>query len=210
MPAAPPVTRYRVQVDQLESCNCPPNCPCQFGGLPTHKSCHFLIGYRVQEGMFGSVRLDGAKFVVISMYPGAIHEGNGTAALFVDESLSDAQADAIGQILSGKHGGMPWEALATTVTSLEGPIRARIEMTVNGTRSSFRVPGVLELRQTPIKDIVSGADKEVHIVYPEGGFLWDEGSVCTTAEMNASHGKLRFSYPGGYSAHAIARWHNAT
>jgi hypothetical protein len=68
---------------------------------------------------------------------------------------------------------------------------------------------VLELKQTPIKDIVSGQDKEVHIVYPKGGFFWNDGNVCTTATMNASHGKLRLAHPGGYAAHAIARWTNA-
>jgi hypothetical protein len=177
--------------------------------MPTNKSCHFLIGYRIQEGTFGTVRLDGAKFVIICVYPGAIHEGNGSVALFVDESLSQPQTDAIVQILSGKHGGMPWEALAATVTSFEGPIRSKIEMAVNGTSSSFRIPGVLELKQTPIKDIVSGQDKEVHIVYPKGGFFWNDGNVCTTATMNASHGKLRLAHPGGYAAHAIARWTNA-
>ena len=51
MPAAPTAIRYKVQLDQLESCNCPTNCPCQFGGTPTYTSCHFLIGYRVQEGI---------------------------------------------------------------------------------------------------------------------------------------------------------------
>jgi hypothetical protein len=209
MPASPTATRFDVQLDHIESCNCPPSCPCQFGGMPTNTSCHFLIGYRVREGTFGTVRLDGATFVTICLYPGAIHEGNGSVVLFVDENLTEPQTDAIGQILSGKHGGMPWEALAATVTSFEGPVRSKIEMTVNGNRSSFRIPKVLELQQSPIKDSVSGEDKEVHIVYPKGGFFWNDGSIATTAAMNATHGKLRFSHPGGYSAHAIARWTNA-
>jgi hypothetical protein len=128
--------------------------------------------------------------------------------LYVDEKLSDAQVDAIAQILSGKHGGMPWEALATTLSSVEGPIRSKLEMTIAGTRSSFRIPGEIDLRQTPIKDIVSGADKEVHIVYPKGGFFWNDGNVCTTQAMSATHGEIRFDHSGGYSAHAIARWTN--
>ena len=208
MPATATASQFDVRLDQIESCNCPPNCPCQFGGMPTNTSCHFLIGYHVQEGRFDNVRLDGANFAVICLYPGAIHQGNGAAALFVDESLSEAQVNAIGQILSGKHGGMPWEALAATLSSVEGPIRSKLEMHVNGTRSSFRIPGVMDLQQTPIKDLVSGADKEVHIVYPQGGFFWSDGNVCTTATMTASHGKLRFAHPGGYAAHAIARWTN--
>jgi len=209
MPAPSTITKFTVTLDQMESCNCPPNCPCQFGGLPTNTSCHFLIGYHVQEGSFGNVRLDGTNFVVVCLYPGAIHEGNGKVALFVDERATEAQVSAIASILSGQHGGMPWEALAATVASLDGPNRARIEMSVNGTQSSFRIPDVCELRQTPIKDPVSGADKEVHIVYPQGGFFWNDGNVCTTAAMTVSHGAISFAHPGGYAAHAIARWTNA-
>lgn len=209
MPAASTATRFDVRLDTIESCNCPPNCPCQFAGLPTNGSCHFLIGYHIQKGTFGKVHLDGANFVVICLYPGAIHQGNGSVGLFVDDALSNDQVDAIAQILSGKHGGMPWEALAGTVTSFEGPIRSKIEMTVNGTRSSFRIPTVLEVQQTPLKDTVSGAEKEVHIVYPKGGFFWDDGSVCTTAVMKSDHSSLRFAHPGCYSAHAVARWTNA-
>jgi hypothetical protein len=155
------------------------------------------------------VRLDGTNFVVVCLYPGAIHQGNGKVALFVDERATEAQVNAIASILSGQHGGMPWEALAATVSSFDGPNRAKIEMTVNGTHSGFRIPGLCELRQTPIKDPVSGADKEVHIVYPQGGFFWNDGNVCTTAAMTVSHGDLKFAHPGGYAAHAIARWTNA-
>lgn len=209
MPDTIKATPYAVRLDQIESCNCPPNCPCQFAGLPTNGSCHFLIGFNVQEGSFGSVPLAGVRFVVVCMYPGAIHQGNGTVALFVDESASEAQANGIAQIMSGKHGGMPWEALAGTVTSFEGPIRAKIKMTVNGIHSSFEIPGTAELKQTPLKDSVSGQDKEVHIVYPQGGFFWNDGNVCTTAAMTVAHGKLKFTHPGGYAAHAIARWTNA-
>ena len=209
MPASATATRFSVKLDQIESCNCPPNCPCQFGGLPTNGACHFLIGYHVQEGMFGDVRLDGTNFVVVCVYPGAIHQGNGKVALFVDERATEAQVNAIASILSGQHGGMPWEALAATVASLDGPNRAKIEMSVNGTHSSFRIPGVCELRQTPIKDPVSGEDKEVHIVYPQGGFFWNDGNVCTSAAMTVSHGAMNFAHPGSYAAHAIARWTNA-
>lgn len=209
MPTAVTATKYDLTLDQIESCNCPPNCPCQFGALPTYKSCQFLIGYHIQKGKFGTVKLDGANFAIICVYPGAIHEGNGSCVLFVDEKLSAEQIDAIAQVLSGKHGGMPWEALASTVTSFEGPVKSKLELKVNGTKSSFKVPGVIELQQTPIKDIVSGADKEVHITYPKGGFFWNDGNICTTAVMQATHPQHKFNHAGGYSAHAIAHWTNA-
>ena len=128
--------------------------------------------------------------------------------LFVDDKASQAQVDAVATILTGQAGGMPWEALAGTVGSLEGPIRKPIEMTVNGNRSGFRIPGIVEMRQTPIKDVVSGNEKEIHIVYPAGGFLWDKGSICTTSAMRIKQGKVAFEHPGHYASYAVANWTN--
>jgi hypothetical protein len=210
MPTPSSATRYDLTLEQIEACNCPPNCPCQFGELPTHTSCEFLIGFHVRKGTFGQVKLDGAKFVVMAHYPGAIHQGNGSAVLFVDEAMSDPQVAALGEVMSGKHGGMPWEALAATVSSLEGPVRVKLEMTLDGTRSRVRVPGVLDVQQTPLTDSVSGADKEVHVVYPKGGFFWDDGNICKTAVMQGKHGKLAFSHSESFGAHAVARWTNVS
>lgn len=205
---APTRTPYQVSLHHIECCNCNHGCNCQFGGYPDKGPCEFMLGFQVIEGRYGNVRLDDAKFVVACMYPKAIHEGNGRVALFIDQAATPEQIDALTTILSGQAGGMPWEALAGTIGSFQGPIRAPIEMTVSGTHSGYRIPGVLEMRQTPIKDAVSGEDKEVQIVYPKGGFMWDKGNVCTTAAMRADFGDIRFEHPGGFACFAIARWTN--
>src|SRR5688572_25411124 len=199
---------YRVKLHHIECCNCNHGCNCQFGGFPDKGSCEFMLGFQVIEGNYGDVQLDGVKFVVACMYPKAIHEGNGKVALFIDEKALPEQVDALTTILSGQAGGMPWEALAGTIGSFQGPIRKPIEMTVSGTRSGYRIPGVLEVRQTPIKDAVSGEDKEVQIVYPKGGFMWDSGNVCTTAAMQIDFGNIQFSHPGRYGCSATASWTN--
>jgi hypothetical protein len=170
--------------------------------------CEFMFGFDVIEGKYGSVPLKGVRFVVGGKYPGPIHEGNGAVVLFVDEKASQAQVDAVTTIITGQAGGMPWEALAGTVGSFEGPLKKPIEITVNGTRSGFRIPGIVEMAQTPIKDVVSGNEKEIHIVYPKGGFLWNDGSICTTSEMRIKQGKVAFEHPGHYSAYAVTNWTN--
>jgi hypothetical protein len=205
---APTRIPYRVKLHHIECCNCNHGCNCQFGGFPDKGSCEFMLGFQVIEGNYGDVQLDGVKFVVACMYPKAIHEGNGKVALFIDEKASPEQVDALTTILSGQAGGMPWEALAGTIGSFQGPIRKPIEMTVSGTRSGYRIPGVLEVRQTPIKDAVSGEDKEVQIVYPKGGFMWDSGNVCTTATMQVDFGIIQFSHPGRYACSATTSWTN--
>lgn len=199
---------YRIQVHSIEACNCSHGCNCQFGGFPDHGPCEAMIGGEVKEGHYGEVDLAGIRYVIAFMYPGAIHLGGGELAVFIDDRATPAQAGALATILSGRAGGMPWEMLAGTVASLDGPIRAPIEMTVNGTKSSFRIPGVLELRQTPIRDAVSGREKEVQIVYPNGGFFWDTGKITTSEAMHADFGMIRFRHPGGFASYATPTWSN--
>jgi len=201
-------TSYRVRAESVEGCNCQHGCNCQFGGFPNEGKCEFIIGYEVKDGKFGDVSLNGLRAVVAAKYPKAIHEGNGHVVLFVDEKATQPQVDAFATILSGKMGGMPWEALAGTIGRFEGPVRKPIEITANGERSRVRVPGVVEMQLTPFRDLVSGKEKEVHIVYPRGGFFWNDAKIATTDTMHAEHGDLRFDWPQRYAAAAEVNWTN--
>ncbi|MGH7514642.1 MAG: DUF1326 domain-containing protein [Gemmatimonadales bacterium] len=201
-------TPWRINVHNVEACNCSPGCNCQFTGFPDKGGCEALIGGQVQEGNFGDVSLAGVRYVIAFIYPKAIHQGGGNVALFIDERATREQAEAIATILSGKAGGMPFEALAGTFESVDGPIRAPIEMALDGTRSSFRIPGVLELTQTPLRDAVSGNEKAVQIVYPNGGFFWNVGNVATSAAMQCDYGLIRFRHPGGFASYSTPTWSN--
>jgi hypothetical protein len=202
-------TAYRVRAQSVEACSCAHGCNCQFGGTPNEGKCEFVIGYEVQEGRFGEVDLAGVRAVVVAKYPGAIHEGHASVALFVDQRARPEQVEALATILSGQVGGMPWEALAGTIEKFEGPISKPIDMAIDGQRAHIRVPGAIELETTPIRDAVSGAEKEVHIVYPKGGFFWNEGNVVTTRTMRVDHESLRMSWPEKYAATAEVNWTNA-
>jgi hypothetical protein len=201
-------TPWRISVHNIEACNCSPGCNCQFTGFPDKGSCDAMIGGEVREGKFGEVSLAGVRYVIAFMYPKAIHEGDGSVVVFVDERATREQAEAIATILSGRAGGMPFEALAGTFRSVDGPIRAPIEMIVEGTRSSFSIPGVLELKQAPLRDAVSGQEKAVQIVYPDGGLFWNVGHVATSATMHCDYGLIRFQHPGGFASYSTPTWSN--
>jgi len=112
-------------------------------------------------------------------------------------------------VLSGKLGGMPWEALAGTIARFEGPVRKPVEIIVAGEKSRVHVPGAVDMQLTPLVDAASGKEKEVHITYPKGGFFWNDGRIATTATMRAEHGDLRLDWPGRYAAAAEVNWTNA-
>jgi hypothetical protein len=199
---------YRIKVHWLEVCNCDPGCNCNFGGFPDHGNCEAMDGMQIIEGHYGDVELAGLKAVIACAWPKAIHEGHGQLVLFVDESARPEQADVLGMIFSGKAGGLPWDVLAGTIESFEGPIRKPIEMTIDGRRSSFRIPGVLEAALTPLKNPVTGAENEVHIVFPKGGLIWNQSEAATTETMHITHGSLSFKHPKQSAFYAVTEWTN--
>jgi len=201
-------TSYRIKAESIEACNCQHGCNCQFVGIPNDGKCEFIIGYSITDGRVGNVSLNGVQAVVAAKYPKAIHEGNGHVVLFVDEKASDEQVNALVSVLSGQLGGMPWEALAGTIGTFEGPIRKPIEVTAAGEQSLVRVPGSVELQLTPIRDVMSGQAKEVNIVYLKFGFFCNDAKAATTETMRAQHGGLHLEWPGKYAAAAEVNWTN--
>ena len=201
-------TPYRVKGVFLETCNCDAGCNCNLGGFPDHGSCEALIGIHVSEGTFGDVDLSGMKVVPAIKWPKAIHEGNGAAAIFIDESASQDQVNGIATILTGQAGGMPWELLATTLTSLDGPHLKSIKMDVNGRNSGFSIDGILEAKLTPLINSVTGEENEVHIVFPGGGLIWDDRDTATTSVMKVDHGDIKFDYTGQSAFFAPIEWTN--
>jgi hypothetical protein len=199
---------YKVTADSIEACNCQHGCNCQFEGIPNEGKCEFIIGFAIKQGKFGPTVLDGVKMAVVAKYPNAIHEGHGHVALFIDKAASDEQVNAVATIMSGQLGGMPWEAIAGTVERLDGPVRTPLEVIVNGERSAVRAPGILEVQMRPLVDPVTGAEKEVHINYPKGGFFWNDARVGSTATMRADYGDLHISWPNRYAALAEVNWTN--
>lgn len=199
---------YRIKMNHIEACNCQHGCNCQFGGFPNEGKCEFIIGYNITEGTYGDVDLGGVNVVVGLKYPNAIHEGDGEGVLFVDEDASSEQVAAIDEIWSGRAGGMPWEALAGTLRSMEGPVRVPVDLEVAGKRSSVSIPDVLRMELTPLIDPVTGDEKDVQIRYPGGGFFWDVADCTTTGTMEIDYGDFRFSYPGKFASVSVAEWSN--
>jgi hypothetical protein len=208
--SAPARPAYRVRAQSVEACNCALGCNCYFGGTPNEGICEFVIGYDIQEGALGDVDLSGVRAVVAAKYPNAIHEGHGHVVLFVDQGASPEQVSALVTILSGQAGGMPWEAIAATIEKFEGPILRSIEMGANGQRGHVRIAGAVELETTPIRNPLAGGQEiEVHMVYPRGGILWNDGSIVTTGTMRVTHDSLKMQWPGKFAVIAEVTWTNA-
>ena len=203
-------TKWRLAGDEVGGCNCDWGCPCQFNALPTHGRCDGVTAVQIREGHYGSVRLDGLRFVELFWFPGAVHEGNGTYQLIVDEAATPEQRDALRAITSGAEGGMPFEIFSAVSPNKLEPVSAAVSFQCDRARrrAVVSVPGIVELRAEPIKNPVTGEEHRARIVLPDG-FEFKEAEVANAVSLWVrSRPPLHYSYAGTYAQLNAFDWSN--
>jgi len=178
-------TDWHVTGINVNACNCNWGCPCQFNSLPSHGNCRATMAGRIDRGYFGSVKLDGLKFVALAAWPGALHEGNGEILAVIDERADAKQREGLLEILSGKHsepGATFFNIVSTIVTKVHKPLFKPIEFEVDMKARTGRVsvPGVIETRVEPIKNPVTGEPHRARVVLPEG-FEYHEAEYASAS-----------------------------
>jgi hypothetical protein len=122
-------------------------CPCNFSGFPAYWSCRSLILFHIRAGSYGNTKLDGLDFISAIAWPKAIHEGNGTAQLFVTNKANEEQRQALLRIVSGQaKGNSPFELFAGTLKYFLEPQFVDINISIDGKKSSFSVTGVMDVQ----------------------------------------------------------------
>ena len=125
---------WEVKATEFANCNCSYGCPCQFNALPTHGNCRYVAGFQIEQGHFGDVKSDGLRAVTMATWPGAVHEGNGTMQMVIDERADAQQRDALAKILTGQEtldmATMWWVYAAMSPTKLP-PIFAKIDLEID-------------------------------------------------------------------------------
>ena len=187
-------TEWSLEADFIQACNCDYGCPCEFSAPPTKGFCEGMVAWRINRGRFGEVKLDGLGLGFAVHWPKAIHEGNGTAAVFVDEKANPAQRDALLQIASGKAGGLPFEIIATTFAKILDPQFVPIHFNLNGRNSSVQIGKAINVTVEPIKNPVTGEPESVRIEHSTG-FIFKDAECVSAAKMDVNAGELKFSWP---------------
>jgi len=168
--------------------------------------CQGAVGFQVGDGAYGNVRLDGQKAFVVAKWPGAIHEGNGVAAIYIDQAASPNQREALTKILSGEAGGAPWAIFATTFSHVLGPHFTKIAMRVAGKETEVAVDGVVKISFQPIRNPVTKAEANSKVVLPQG-FVFQEGDQYSLKEFWVNAGpELQFAHPGRCGELAKIHW----
>jgi len=143
-------TRWSLQGEYFENCNCDFICPCVFAAtgpltaLPTDGYCDVGFAFHIDRGAYGSVSLDGLNVVAAVHADGVMGSGNWKMALYLDDRASAPQAEALQAIFSGAAGG-PMAALAPLVGEVLGVKPASISFERSGRRRSVRIPNVMQM-----------------------------------------------------------------
>ena len=188
------MAKWHFDADYLQSCNCDYGCPCEFSAPPTTGFCEGMGVWKIAHGHYDQLSLDGLGLAFAAKWPKAIHEGDGTVCLFVDERANPQQREALLAIGSGQAGGLPFELLATTFSSVLEPRYVPFNVNVDGLQSTARLGDEFRIALEQIKNPVTGAPEQVSVNHGTG-FIFKTAECASAREGSVAVDGMHFSYP---------------
>jgi hypothetical protein len=116
-------------------------CGCTFAQAPDEGQCDGILAWRVREGTYGDVALDGLNVVGVASFSGNLWTGESTdlaMGFFIDERADERQREALQTIFGGQAGGWP-AALAELIAEVRGFEFAPIDLQIDDELASWRV-----------------------------------------------------------------------
>jgi hypothetical protein len=200
------ISKWNIKADYVETCNCDFGCPCNFDGFPTYGFCRALVFFHIKKGNFGSVQLDGLDVVYAVSWPKAIHEGSGTLQLFITKHSDQSQRNAIVNIFTGKaRGDGPFALFSTTFKYILDSQFVEISSKIDGTKSSFSVPGILDVQLESFVNPVTGDLQQTKIQLPKG-FIWKIADAAKTKVMKILTPNLNFDHSGKNAFYSVVEF----
>lgn len=139
-------TDWAIRGEYMEACSCDFLCPCipKNSTTPaTHDFCKVALAFQIESGRYGSVSLDGVRYVLFAQSKAIMSEGGWVAGLVVDAGASAEQAEAVTAIASGQAGGPPAH-LTPLISDFRGVERHPIVFEQDGNRRSVKIEGLLD------------------------------------------------------------------
>jgi hypothetical protein len=138
--------QWSVEGNYMETCSCDFLCPClpvNMTGPATHEFCKVALAFEIDSGSYGSVALEGMRFVLFAQSKEVMGSGDWIGGLVIDSSASDEQAAAIAAIASAEGGG-PLGHLAPLISDFRGVERHPISFERNGNQVAVKIDGLLD------------------------------------------------------------------
>jgi hypothetical protein len=197
------VERWWMKGEVLGPCNCDWGCPCNFDVAPSYGHCEGIYVYRVGEGRYGELSLDGLTYAHVGRSPGPIHEGNMTSLLIVDEGTTPEQGETLELLWKGGGAGMPFDVWNSVTSTWLDTIVAPIELELAGIDSRVRIDDgrICELAMSRVKNPVTGEEEELYLDKPTG-FTSTRSELGMTTVFRFDVPGLAFDAGGKYAEYA--------
>jgi hypothetical protein len=205
--AAQQIPNWNIKADYVESCNCEYGCPCNFTGFPTYGFCRALVFFHIREGNYGdNIDLNGLEVIYAVSWPKAIHEGNGTMQLFITKNSNESQKQAIVNIFTGNaKGDGPFAIFAGTFKYILDPQYVDINAKIDGRKSSFSVPGIIDVQVENFINPVTGEEQDTKVQLPKG-FIFKLADAARTRVMKILTPSLNFDDSGKNAFYSVVEF----
>lgn len=133
----PFLAAWHLKGEGLVCCPCTAPCPCRSNAPPTHGHCENTGAYRIREGHYGNIRMDGVTFAAVQ---GSMGLETSPLFLYADRLVTDEQLIALERIFQSSNPLRPLLFLNVKRSSVS-VVRSEEDKTYE-----VKVPGVLELK----------------------------------------------------------------
>jgi hypothetical protein len=133
-------------------------------------------------------------------------KGNGTALLLVTNKASEEQRKALVQIASGQaKGDGPFALFAGTFSRFLDPQFVDINAKIDGRKSSFSVPGIINVETESFTNPVTGEEQDTKIQIPKG-FVWKLADAAKSKVIRIQYPEMNYDHSGKNTFYAVVEF----
>ena len=205
--------RWRIKGDFIDFCKCSVPCPCSWGQAPTEGDCDGVIAYRIREGHYGDVKLDGLNVAGLGHFEGNIwdEETRMNAGFIIDERADESQREALETIFGGQAGSWPQVFTENVLGEMLGMEFAPIELEIADDASSWslEIPGMARGSTEVLTGPTSVPGRHVQVLNIPGSEAGPNSGpttygIATKSEADAFGQK--FDWAGRSAKHIPFEW----
>jgi hypothetical protein len=122
------------------------------------------------------------------------------------QTVFQSQRQALIQIVSGQaKGDRPFALFAGTFSRFLDPQFVDIEVNIDGKKSSFSVPGIVDVKVESFKNPVTGEEQDTKIQLPKG-FIWKLADAAKTKIMRVTSPDLTYDDSGKNAFYSVVEF----
>jgi hypothetical protein len=126
--------------------------------------------------------------------------------LLVSSKADEEQRRALIQIASGQaKGDGPFALFAGTFSRFLDPQFVDINAKIDGRKSSFSVPGIIDVETESFKNPVTGEEQDTKIQIPKG-FIWKLADAAKSKVMHITSPDLKFDHSGKNAFYSVVEY----